>query len=140
MEPIIEDVENTKLNTNLRNSVMVTKYCNNKFGYNIKESNYMGNSVKEFKFNSYKEILDLIKSYDDIVVIGDKDNLDYFKSNGVTCISINDKLEEYNNVVILEKSDWSNEIKYNLYSRTLNDLIIYDMSDIPEGINDLDII
>lgn len=128
------------LNTNLRNSVMVTKYCNNKFGYNIKESNYMGNSVKEFKFNSYKEILDLIKSYDDIVVIGDKDNLDYFKSNGVTCISINDKLEEYNNVVILEKSDWSNEIKYNLYSRTLNDLIIYDMSDIPEGINDLDII
>ena len=100
----------------------------------------MGNSVKEFKFNSYKEILDLIKSYDDIVVIGDKDNLDYFKSNGVTCISINDKLEEYNNVVILEKSDWSNEIKYNLYSRTLNDLIIYDMSDIPEGINDLDII
>lgn len=128
------------LNTNLRNSVMVTKYCNNKFGYNIKESNYIGNSVKEYKFNSYKEILDLVKSYDDVVVIGDKDNLDYFKSNGVTCISINDKLEEYNNVVILEKSDWSNEIKYNLYSRTLNDLIIYDMSEIPEGINDLDII
>ena len=70
------------LNTNLRNSVMVTKYCNNKFGYNIKESNYMGNSVKEFKFNSYKEILDLVKSYDDVVVIGDKDNLDYFRSNG----------------------------------------------------------
>ena len=128
------------LNTNLRNSVMVTKYCNNKFGYNIKESNYIGNSVKEYKFNSYKEIIDLVKSYDDVVVIGDKDNLDYFKSNGVTCISINDKLEEYNNVVILEKSDWSNEIKYNLYSRTLNDLIIYDMSEIPEGINDLDII
>lgn len=128
------------LNTNLRNSVMVTKYCNNKFGYNIKESNYIGNSVKEYKFNSYKEILDLVKSYEDIVVIGDKDNLDYFRSNGVTCISINGKLEEYNNVVILEKSDWSNEIKYNLYSRTLNDLIIYDMSEIPEGINDLDII
>ena len=128
------------LNTNLRNSVMVTKYCNNKFGYNIKESNYIGNSVKEYKFNSYKEILDLVKSYDDVVVIGDKDNLDYFRSNGVTCISINDKLEEYNNVVILEKSDWSNDTKYNLYSRTLNDLIIYDMSEIPEGINDLDII
>lgn len=128
------------LNTNLRNSVMVTKYCNNKFGYNIKESNYIGNSVKEYKFNSYKEILDLVKSYDDIVVIGDEDNLDYFRSNGVTCISINDKLEEYNNVVILEKNDWSNDTKYNLYSRTLNDLIIYDMSEIPEGINDLDII
>ena len=128
------------LNTNLRNSVMVTKYCNSKFGYNIKESNYIGNSIKEYKFNSYKEILDLIKSYEDVVVIGDKDNLDYFRSNGVTCFSINDKLEEYNNVVILEKSDWSNEIKYNLYSRTLNDLIIYDMSEIPEGINDLDII
>ena len=128
------------LNTNLRNSVMVTKYCNSKFGYNIKESNYIGNSIKECKFNSYKEILDLVKSYEDVVVIGDKDNLDYFRSNGVTCFSINDKLEEYNNVVILEKSDWSNEIKYNLYSRTLNDLIIYDMSEIPEGINDLDII
>jgi hypothetical protein len=128
------------LNTNLRNSVMVTKYCNSKFGYNIKESNYIGNSIKEYKFNSYKELLDLINSYEDVVVIGDNDNLDYFRSNGVTCFSINDKLEEYNNVVILEKSDWSNEIKYNLYSRTLNDLIIYDMSEIPEGINDLDII
>lgn len=128
------------LNTNLRNSVMVTKFCNNKFGYNIKESNYIGNSVKTYKFSSYKEILDLIKLYDDVVVIGDKENLDYFRSNGVTCFDINEKLEEYNNVVILEKNDWSNEIKYNLYSRTLNDLIIYDMSEIPEGINDLDII
>lgn len=128
------------LNTNLRNSMMVTKFCNNKFGYNIKESNYIGNSVKEYKFNSYKEILDLIKTYEDVVLIGDEDNLDYFRSNGVTCFSINDELEEYNNVVILEKVDWPNEVKYNLYSRTLNDLIIYDMSDIPEGINDLDII
>lgn len=128
------------LNTNLRNSVMVTKYCNKKFGLKLKESNYIGNSVKTYKFSSYKEILDLIKSYDDIVVIGDKENIDYFRSNGVTCFDINEKLEEYNNVVILEKNDWSNEIKYNLYSRTLNDLIIYDMSEIPEGINDLDII
>ena len=95
---------------------------------------------KEFKFKSYKEILDLIRTYEDIVLIGEVNNLDYFRSNGVTCISINDKLEEYNNVVILEKNDWSNEIKYNLYSRTLNDLIIYDMSEIPDGINDLDII
>lgn len=128
------------LNTNLRNSVMVTKYCNKKFGLKLKESNYIGNSVKTYKFSSYKEILDLIKSYDDIVVIGDKENIDYFRSNGVTCFDINEKLEEYNNIVILEKNDWSNEIKYNLYSRTLNDLIIYDMSEIPEGINDLDII
>lgn len=128
------------LNTNLRNSVMVTKYFNKKLGLKLKESNYIGNSVKTYKFSSYKEILDLIKSYDDVVVIGDKENIDYFRSNGVTCFDINEKLEEYNNVVILEKNDWSNEIKYNLYSRTLNDLIIYDMSEIPEGINDLDII
>ncbi|MBQ8535022.1 MAG: hypothetical protein IJ463_04980 [Bacilli bacterium] len=128
------------LNTNLRNSLMVTKYCNNKFGYNIKESNYIGNSVKEYKFSSYKEILDLIKTYDNIVLIGEEEYLDYFKSNGVTCFSINDKLDEYTNVVVLEKEEWSNELKYNLYSRTLNDLIIYDISSIPEGINDLDII
>lgn len=128
------------LNTNLRNSKMVTKYCNSKFGYNLKESNYIGKSVQEFRFNSYKEILDLIRTYEDVVLIGEENNLDYFRSNGVICLSIHDKLNEYNNVVILEKQEWSNELKYNLYSRTLNDLIIYDMSEIPDGINDLDII
>ena len=127
------------LNINLRNSGMVNKYCSKKLGYNLKDSNYIGNSVKEYKFNTYKEILELVKTYNDITVIGEKKDLNYFMSNGVKCININDKIDEYNNVLVLD-NNMSNDLRYKAYSSTLNDLIIYDMSNTPDSINDLEII
>ncbi len=128
------------LNINLRNSLMVTKYINEKLGYKLKEANYIGNSVKEYKFNSYKEILDLVNTYENVVLIGEDEYLDYFKDNGVTCFNIYDCLDEYKNIVFLQKDNYSNEIKYNVYSRTLNDLIIYDISNITDGVNDIEIL
>ena len=128
------------LNVNLRNTASLVKYCNNKFNLKIKGSNNIGNVIRELNFISYKDTLDLIKSYNDIVLIGEEKYLDYFRNNGVRCYSIDDKLEEYNNVLLLENINWDNKIKYNLYSRSIGDLIIIDTSNIPNHIHDLDII
>ena len=54
-------------------------------------------------------------------------------------IIILDKIDEYNNVLVLD-NNMSNELRYKAYSSTLNDLIIYDMSNTPDSINDLEII
>ena len=128
------------LNVNLRNTASLVKYCNNKFNLKIKGSNNIGNVIWELNFISYKDTLDLIKSYIDFVLIGEEKYLDYFRNNGVRCYSIDDKLEEYNNVLLLENINWDNKIKYNLYSRSIGDLIIIDTSNIPNHIHDLDII
>ena len=128
------------LNINMRNTSSLVKYCNNKFGFNIKGSNNIGNEVKELEFISYKDTLDLIRTYSDIVLIGEEKYLEYFRSNGVVCYNVTDKLDEYNNIVLFEDSNWDDDIKYNIYIRCLNDLIIYNTNSIPDTINDLDII
>ena len=128
------------LNINMRNTSSLVKYCNNKFGFNIKGSHNIGDEVKELKFISYKDTLDLIKSYFDVVLIAEEKYLNYFRSNGVICYKVTDKLEEYNNIVLFEDSNWDNDIKYNIYIRCLNNLIIYNTSSIPDNIQDLDII
>ena len=128
------------LNINLRNTASLVKYCNNKFNLKVKGSNNIGNVIRELDFINYKDTLDLIRSYCDIVLIGEDKYLDYFKNNNVNCLSINDELDEYSNVVLLEDSSWDDNLKYYLYTRTLGDLIIINTKNITENAIDLEII
>lgn len=113
------------LNENYRNSIEITKYCNEKFNYNILE---MGLSIKSVETIEESQIMDIInekiKQGKTIAVISKNETIEKIDSKFVSYCNIQDiKGIEYNTVIVDDRNMSQNE-KYIAYTRALGELYI----------------
>ena len=113
------------LNENYRNPIEITKFCNEKFNYDILEMGLSTRNVDEIKKNQINEIINKkIKEGKSIAVIT-KENLEEKINNQLVryCNVQETKGFEYNTVIVNDK-DMSENEKYIAYTRALSELYI----------------
>jgi len=129
------DFNNYELNENYRNTVEVVNYCNKHLNLKMLPVGNNGQKVIYEKFENLKTIIEKNQSAGGIVITNNEAYLKELKENDVKCCSISlSKGLEFTNVIAIIDDNISSEEQYVLFTRTLNNLVIYkDRSDETHG-------
>jgi len=87
-----------------------------------------GQDVKVTNFTSLNEIIKNFKNENYIVITNRLDYLKKLKYKNIKCCTVYEaKGLEFPNVIVIEEPDWNNCMKYVAYTRSLNQLIIFQI-------------
>jgi len=129
----LSTVLNTKfkifeLKENYRNTTNVVEYCNQNLKTNMLPIGNAGQDVKVMNFTSLNEIIKNFKNENYIVITNRLDYLKRLKYKNIKCCTVYEaKGLEFPNVIVIEEPDWNNCMKYVAYTRSLNQLIIFQI-------------
>lgn len=116
-----------KLNENYRNTRNVVEFCNHEIGTKMMPIGNDGKKVTEKVFTSLEAIIEEVKDNKYIVICNNKDILNQLHEANIKCCDIkSSKGLEFQNVILIN-DHLSRNLRYVAYTRTLNNLIVYNL-------------
>ena len=124
------------LKENYRNSLEITKFCNEKFNYDILEMGLSTRDVEKIQKNKINEVINKKISEEKSIAVITKENIEDKINNQLVryCNVQEAKGFEYNTVIVNDK-DMSQNEKYIAYTRALSELYILDDEEILKNSN-----